>query len=758
METCRAVVGPRGLRSRVRFGAIAVAAVVLTMGVLAPGGAASAASPPAQGWTTTEAPLPADAGTGATDPAVYTASSTCPGENGCLTVGWYNDTGGKTWGLIETQSGTSWTETQAPQPANAGSGADQGLWLGSPSCGIAQPCQAVSCPTTATCVAVGQYEDNLAHRDALLETDQNGTWTAQAAPLPADAGTGGPSSLLSVTCTSVTSCVAVGQYQNGAGHDVGLIDTLDGTTWSAQAAPAAPDANPASPTQFLGHVACSSSTSCAAVGFYDSTSAGTAGLVVTLSGATWTAMRAPLPADATAGAFSELYRVACPSPGSCVAVGQYGDAAGFPAVIETMSGGTWTATKAPVPGDAGTGAAENSSLTGLSCGSPTSCVAVGAYHDTNSRFWGLIETDTAGAWTATQAAQPSDAATGAGQDGTLDTVDCPNPGFCMADGFYASTQSAATGYIQTLRGGSWSVIKAPVPANDNAAASVASIAKTVACSSPASCTVGGFYTDTSGHTQGFLDTYTGVQGYWLGASDGGVFTYGNAQFEGSAGSLRLNQPVVGMAATADGQGYWMVASDGGIFDYGDAGFFGSRGGQPLNKPIVGMAATPDGLGYWLVASDGGIFGYGDATFYGSRGGQPLNKPIVGMAATPDGKGYWLVASDGGIFSYGDAQFYGSTGSLVLNKPVVGMASSPDGLGYWLVASDGGIFSYGDAQFYGSTGSLVLNKPVVGMAASPSGLGYWLVASDGGIFNYGDGPFYGSAGSLVLNKPVVAMAA
>ena len=116
-----------------------------------------------------------------------------------------------------------------------------------------------------------------------------------------------------------------------------------------------------------------------------------------------------------------------------------------------------------------------------------------------------------------------------------------------------------------------------------------------------------------------------------------------------------------MASTLNGLGYWLVASDGGIFSYGDARFLGSRGGQPLNKPIVGMAATPDGGGYWLVASDGGIFSYGDAAFFGSRGGQPLNKPIVGMAATPDGGGYWLVASDGGIFSYGDAAFLGSRG-------------------------------------------------------------------------------------------------
>jgi hypothetical protein len=246
--------------------------------------------------------------------------------------------------------------------------------------------------------------------------------------------------------------------------------------------------------------------------------------------------------------------------------------------------------------------------------------------------------------------------------------------------------------------------------------------------------------------------------YWLVASDGGIFSFGNAQFYGSTGGLVLNKPVVGMASTSSGNGYWFVASDGGIFNYGGASFSGSEGGKPLNAPIVGMAATPDGGGYWEVASDGGIFSFGDAKFYGSMGGKPLNKPIVGMASTHDGLGYWLVASDGGIFSFGDAGFHGSTGATHLNKPVVGMAATSDGLGYWLVASDGGIFSYGDAAFHGSTGAIALSKPVVGMATTSSGGGYWLVASDGGIFAYGDAGFSGSMGGLPLNRPVVGMAA
>jgi hypothetical protein len=251
---------------------------------------------------------------------------------------------------------------------------------------------------------------------------------------------------------------------------------------------------------------------------------------------------------------------------------------------------------------------------------------------------------------------------------------------------------------------------------------------------------------------------TYASGYWLVASDGGVFTFGNASYYGSTGAISLNKPIVAMAATPDGQGYWLAASDGGVFPYGDAVFYGSTGGLRLKNPIVAIAASPDGRGYWLVASDGGVFSFGDAAFHGSAGGMSLKRPIVAMAATPDGRGYWLVASDGGVFTYGDATFYGSTGWRALNKPVVTMTATPDGRGYWLVASDGGVFTYGDATFYGSTGGMDLNKPIVTMAATPDGRGYWLVASDGGVFTYGAAGFNGSTGGIGLNRPIVAMAA
>jgi hypothetical protein len=86
-----------------------------------------------------------------------------------------------------------------------------------------------------------------------------------------------------------------------------------------------------------------------------------------------------------------------------------------------------------------------------------------------------------------------------------------------------------------------------------------------------------------------------------------------------------------MDRSGGGKGYRFVASDGGIFSFGDASFLGSMGGKPLVKPIVGMAKARGGEGYWLVASDGGIFSYGAAGFHGSTGDKKLNSPIVGMA-------------------------------------------------------------------------------------------------------------------------------
>jgi hypothetical protein len=194
--------------------------------------------------------------------------------------------------------------------------------------------------------------------------------------------------------------------------------------------------------------------------------------------------------------------------------------------------------------------------------------------------------------------------------------------------------------------------------------------------------------------------------------------------------------LVGITVTpfrTKGQGYWIVAADGGVFAFGDADFHGSTGAMRLNRPIVALASTPSGAGYWLVASDGGVFAFGDARFFGSTGGQNLSRPIVAMAGTPDGRGYWLVASDGGVFSFGDAQFFGSMGGQQLSEPMSAIATTPNGDGYWLAGGNGGVFSFGNAAFYGSAPAAT--HRLIGFFFQAVGRpqydpGYVLVFSDG----------------------------
>src|SRR5687768_6655616 len=103
-------------------------------------------------------------------------------------------------------------------------------------------------------------------------------------------------------------------------------------------------------------------------------------------------------------------------------------------------------------------------------------------------------------------------------------------------------------------------------------------------------------------------------------------------------------------------GYWMAARDGGVFAFGDADFFGSMGATKLNQPVVGMSPTPSGLGYWLVAADGGIFAFGDAAFEGSTGDIKLNQPVVGMAGPQGDLGASLIDAEGkerGFVSFAD---------------------------------------------------------------------------------------------------------
>jgi hypothetical protein len=70
-----------------------------------------------------------------------------------------------------------------------------------------------------------------------------------------------------------------------------------------------------------------------------------------------------------------------------------------------------------------------------------------------------------------------------------------------------------------------------------------------------------------------------------------------------------------MVPTDDGKGYWLVASDGGVFAFGDAGFVGSLGGSGVTD-VTSVTPTPNDHGYLLVTRSGSVYAFGNATYLG----------------------------------------------------------------------------------------------------------------------------------------------
>ncbi len=220
-------------------------------------------------------------------------------------------------------------------------------------------------------------------------------------------------------------------------------------------------------------------------------------------------------------------------------------------------------------------------------------------------------------------------------------------------------------------------------------------------------------------------------GCWTVSQDGGVLSWGDAVFHGTAGGQAFSSPVLGVVRTPTGLGYWVFTGDGDVIAIGDA--FDAGGVTGSASPIVAMAPTPSGKGYLLLGRDGSIHSKGDASPFAPL---VLSSAAVGIAVTPSGKGCWVASADGAVAALGDATAYGDLLGLI-SKPVTGIAATPTGKGYWLVTSDGQVAGSGDATPLAYRGPRRTSAPVLGIAATPSGRGAFLVAGDGTVFNLGD---------------------
>jgi len=210
------------------------------------------------------------------------------------------------------------------------------------------PVSKISCPSTTTCFAIGI--------DTEVSTDSGHTWKSGQ-------GSSESNDVNSMDCVSTTTCYAVG----GIGS-FGYATTDGGNTWTAETFPSGTKPE-------LSGIACTSTTSCIAVGQDDNCynegddpcPAGTFVVLVTGNGGgLWNGYT--IPAD------DNLDAVACPSDGSCYAVGFFGGADGYAGggdgVILSSSdlGIEWSNQAIP---------AVTGELSSISCPSATTCFAVG---------------------------------------------------------------------------------------------------------------------------------------------------------------------------------------------------------------------------------------------------------------------------------------------------------------------------------------------------------------------------------------------
>jgi hypothetical protein len=354
-------------------------------------------------WSVAANPLPRP-------PNSSLSAVSCPTTTNCFGVGQHTTPSGTVATLVERPSGSSWSVVASPNPAGATNSTLSG----------------VSCVSTTMCFAVGS--SGLDPHKTLVERWNGTAWSVVASPN--QPGTFTHNRLESVSCTSATSCFAVGNYDDGAIKT--LVERWNGSAWSIVASP-----NTSSDNSRLRSVSCVSATSCIAVGdHFDTPVVGSKTLVERWNGVVWSVVASP---NAPSNAFSALEGVSCTSATNCVAVGTVGDpgASNQPptkSLIERWNGATWAITASADP--AGT---THGSLAGVSCPSATSCFAVGTYSGSSGPVKTFVKALSGTVWSNVASPNPAGAT-----DASLAGVSCASTINCAAVGNFEKTSAPHT--------------------------------------------------------------------------------------------------------------------------------------------------------------------------------------------------------------------------------------------------------------------------------------------------------------------------
>ena len=442
-------------------------------------------------WRASGAPRPAIP----PDPQVTISQISCPAANRCFAIGSYANMVAASPGLLLRQSGAGWTATAAPLPAGAASNGFIDL-------------NDISCSSSTQCTAVGDYSDTAGTRDqadtqALVETLHANAWTATKARLPVDADYRPVASFASVSCPTAASCTAVGSY-SVSGDASPFISTEANGVWASQRAPTPSTGGgggifgPGPNTPGLVQVVCEATHDCTTVGYFENNN-GAGALFDQESGGAWKSVSVPK------GGSSFLDSVACTAPSTCVAVGglasgDFGQQYGY-AVSE--KNGALTGVQTPLPSDAPAKKVLQVDLYATACSGVT-CVAVGDWATGTITISGnssdtsvgpglpLLLTLANGKWVA------RDLPTDRDVQGVLNAIACPSAGACVAGG-QVTQANGDTSLLLTGSGAAWSM--SPV-AGDPAF----NHGQIVAVDCSHGCIGAGTYVDSAGNSQGLLAT------------------------------------------------------------------------------------------------------------------------------------------------------------------------------------------------------------------------------------------------------------
>jgi hypothetical protein len=216
--------------------------------------------------------------------------------------------------------------------------------------------------------------------------------------------------------------------------------------------------------------------------------------------------------------------MACPSSGSCTAVGDYTDGVGHgQGLLLKEANGVWSiGMQASLPPNAAVDPldpAKNTGLADVSCVSAGNCTAVGVYTDAGDNDRGLLLTERGGKWQrGVEARLPSDVAPPTkGHKGVVDNLvllsdACTSVGNCYAVGDYFTGANTLQPVIVAERNGHWQTgTAAPLPVGAAIRGQKSSL-YSVTCLPGGTCTAVGAYVDANGDQQAMLLTESG--GTW----------------------------------------------------------------------------------------------------------------------------------------------------------------------------------------------------------------------------------------------------